>query len=181
MTTKPATPAAVAPVVAAKTSVLQTWLPLITAVALMPLLAYGTMKYVVMPQMQRSLQTQAGATPDAPAVAGAGERHGKNGAREKVNVPMNKILVNVSGSMGSRYLMACVTVSGARPDLDKVVENNKAQLTDLAASLLSSKTIEDLEKPGARNTIRSELLAAFNTALGEGTIRELYLTEFAVQ
>ena len=52
---------------------------------------------------------------------------------------------------------------------------------DAAASTLASKTIIDLEKPGARNMIRTELVAAFNTVLGGNEVSEIYLPEFAIQ
>ena len=154
------------------------WLPLVTAVAVMPVLAFATMKYVLIPQVQASLN--AGTAPTAAAPTKSGGKPAV-GAGDRITVPMNKILVNLSGSMGSRYLLTSVTLVGSRLDFEKYVEGRKAQLTDLAAGILSAKTMEDLEKPGARNIVRSELLAAFNTALGEGTVQELYLTEFAVQ
>jgi flagellar FliL protein len=157
---------------------LKSWLPLITAVAVMPVLAFATMKYVLIPQVQASLVAATGQTAATPAKPGVKPAVGTG---DRISVPMNKVLVNLAGSMGSRYLLASVTLVGTRLDFEKFVESHKAQLTDLAAGILSAKTMEDLEKPGARNTVRSELLAAFNTALGEGTVQELYLTEFAVQ
>ena len=51
----------------------------------------------------------------------------------------------------------------------------------MAASALFSKIISDLEKPGARNVIRIELMTIFNNVLEEGVVSELYLTEFAIQ
>ncbi|MGH7973851.1 MAG: flagellar basal body-associated FliL family protein [Limisphaerales bacterium] len=39
----------------------------------------------------------------------------------------------------------------------------------------------DLEKPGARNLIRSELISGFNNILGGPLVQEIYLTEFAIQ
>ncbi len=44
-----------------------------------------------------------------------------------------------------------------------------------------AKTIADLEKPGARNLIRGELLAGFNNILGDPGVQEIYFTEFAIQ
>ena len=44
-----------------------------------------------------------------------------------------------------------------------------------------TKTIADLEKPGARNIIRSELLTVFNNALGGPVIQDIYITEQAIQ
>jgi flagellar FliL protein len=153
-------------------------MPLLVAMLAMPVLAYVTTEYILVPRVQQavanSVTTEAPAEPSAPGL-------GVKGRADKVSVSLNKILVNVAGSMGSRYLVANITVAGSRADLEKLIEGNKAQLTDLASGILGSKTIEDLEKPGARNLVRGELLASFNAALGEGTINELYLTEFAVQ
>jgi flagellar FliL protein len=99
----------------------------------------------------------------------------------KVTVPMNKLLVNVAGTMGTRYLMTSVTLVGNTADFKDRIENNKDQLMDLATGALCSKTIADLEKPGARNVIRSELMTVLNNALGGPVIQEIYITELAIQ
>src|SRR5579862_2577138 len=99
----------------------------------------------------------------------------------KMTVPLTKILVNVAGSMGSRYLMAGVTLASDKQGFGDLIINNEAQLLDAAASVLSSKSIADLEKPEARTVVRSELQTVFNNALGSGTVQEVYLTEFAIQ
>jgi hypothetical protein len=41
--------------------------------------------------------------------------------------------------------------------------------------------MSDREKPGARNVIRAELLTIFNNALGGPIIKEIYITEMAIQ
>jgi flagellar FliL protein len=61
------------------------------------------------------------------------------------------------------------------------MESHDAQLRDMAQSALSTKTLVDLEKPGARNLIRNELISGFNNILGDGTIEEIYFPEFAIQ
>jgi flagellar protein FliL len=109
------------------------------------------------------------------------ERGVKVASNGKTSVPLNKILVNIAGSMGSRYLLASITLASDKEDFGETVLSNEAQLLDLGAGVLSSRTIGDLEKPGARNIIRAELLTVFNNALGVGTVQDLYLTEFAIQ
>jgi flagellar FliL protein len=91
------------------------------------------------------------------------------------------MLVNISGTMGTRYLMTSITLVGKDPDFKNKIEENKDQLLDLATGTLSSKTISDLEKPGIRNVIRSELISVFNTALGGPFVQEIYITELAIQ
>ena len=92
-----------------------------------------------------------------------------------------KILVNLAGSKGTRYLQANIVLEGDSPTLDKIVKENDAALRDTAADLLSAKSVSDLDKSDARNVIRAELVSAFNRVLGSGSIRQIYLTEFAVQ
>ncbi|HVM59883.1 MAG TPA: flagellar basal body-associated FliL family protein [Verrucomicrobiae bacterium] len=99
----------------------------------------------------------------------------------KITVPLTKILVNLSGTMGSRYLLTSLTLAGDKQDFADQILNNQAQLIDLASGILSAKTIADLEKPEARTVIRSELKTVFNNALGSGTVKDVYFTEFAIQ
>ena len=106
---------------------------------------------------------------------------GHGAGKKKQTFPITKVIVNVSGSMGSRYLMTSFTLAGTHNDFKSVIEENKDQLLDLANTAMASKTISDLEKPGARNQLRAELISIFNNALGSGLVQEIYFTEFAVQ
>jgi flagellar basal body-associated protein FliL len=83
--------------------------------------------------------------------------------------------------MGTSYLMTSLTLVGKDESFKSKVEQNKDQLLDLATGTLCTKTISDLEKPGARNVIRAELLTLFNNALGGPVIQEIYITELAIQ
>jgi flagellar FliL protein len=170
------------------------WLPLITTVVAMPVLAYLTTAFVLLPKVQKAIaasDTTSANTPATkasevgkPAEKAGGARGGakaKEGATEKATVPINKILVNLSGSMGTRYLLTSLSLEGESANFKETIEKNQAQLIDLAQGILGSKTISDLEKPGARNVIRNELLTVFNNALGDGTVKQIYITEFAVQ
>src|SRR5690606_25733131 len=102
--------------------------------------------------------------------------HGPGAKGSKVMVPLsNKVLVNVAGTMGTRYLVASITLVGTNPSLKARVDENDPQLRDSAGSILSSKSISDLEKPGMRNLIRAELISAFNEILGKDLVSEIYL------
>jgi len=180
------------------------WLPLIVMVVLMPALAFAMTRFVLAPRLVRAVSTseQADAEP-APAAA---EQHpavpktapaksdnskekpatsktekGKGQSGQHVLAPLGKVLVNIAGSMGSRYLMANLTLVGSTSDLPERVESNKDQLMDLASGVLYNKSISDLEQPGARNLIRNELRMVFNNALGDGVVQEIYITEFVIQ
>lgn len=187
---------------------IKAWLPLLVTVITMPVLAYATTMFFLVPRMQKSLDAaaQSEAAPDAktkpappeaaPKSKAVSAEKGKETAATgstqkdktiktngsgKTTVPLTKILVNVAGTMGSRYLLANLTLAGTRKDFSEVIQNNEAQLIDLAAGVLSAKTIADLERPEVRTVIRSELLTVFNNALGANSVQEVYFTDFAIQ
>ena len=154
----------------------KSWLPLILAVVLMPALAFGMTKFVIVPELQQSL----GIKP--PVESGSGAKSKSAADAKKVSVPLNKLLVNIAGTMGSRYLLVSVTVVGTGGEEFKTkMAENDAQLRDTAMTALSTKTLADLEKPGARNLIRTELINSFNNVLGDNSVQEIYITEFGVQ
>lgn len=148
----------------------------------MPLLAYATTLFVLAPKLQKALGAPATKTEAGAGKHGAGASDAKaEEAAKKTNVALKKVLVNVAETQGTRFLLANLTLVGLGEDFKRKVDENQDQLADVAASALSSKTIADLERPGARNLIRSELITVFNSVLGEGAVKEIYLTEFAVQ
>jgi flagellar protein FliL len=153
----------------------KSWLPLIITVLLMPAIAFAMTEFVLLPQLKKGL--------------GGGAEHGAAKVTEskaaadakRESVPMNKLLVNVSGTMGARYLLVSLSVAGSDTEFKSKLASHDAQLRDFACGVLATKTIADLEKPGARNMIRSELIAGFNNILGGALVQEIYLTEFAIQ
>ena len=171
-------------------------LPLIISIVLMPVLAYAMTAFVLLPKLKASAgggeapkADGHGADPKKEESGGHGEAkpaaesgHGGGAAAKgSSKVSLNKIVVNVSGTMGSRYLMTSVTLVGTSKDFKDVVEENKDKLMDIASGSLSSKTIADLEKPGARNHIRAELITLFNNSLPSPMVKELFITDMAVQ
>ena len=208
------------------------WLPLIVTVVLMPVLAYLTTTFLLVPKLQVAARgstapahseeeeneaaaedhgakgetteghggkskghkgESGGKTEKTEGNSGKGEKtekgekgekseghDAKAGKGGKATAQFGKVLVNVAGSLGSRYLLVNFTLVGASNLKDKV-EDNKDQMLDSAMSVLSTKSINELEKPGSRNLIRSELISAFNGILGGGAVREIYFTEFAIQ
>jgi flagellar FliL protein len=160
------------------------WLPLAVAAVAMPALAYATTHFILLPKLERGLaQGNPGVAQETTAESGTGAKSGGKAASDKVKVTvsLNKMLVNVAGTMGTRYLMTSVTLVGNTPEFAGKINDNRDQLMDLATGTLSGKTISDLEKPGARNVIRAELMTVFNNALGGPVVQEIYITEMAIQ
>jgi flagellar protein FliL len=87
------------------------WLPLIITVVLMPALAFATTRFVLVPQMKQALSPVESAAPAESSGTNSRSRPRRDRRQAKVTVPLTKILVNVAGTMGTRYLMTSVTWS----------------------------------------------------------------------
>ena len=183
----------------------QAWLPLIVSMVLMPVLAFTTTKFLILPKVvaarEAGAHNEEEGGPESKSegheAKPAGEKesakkdpkdskegHGKEApgkGKKKQTFQISKVIVNVSGSMGTRYLMTSFTLAGTHNEFKTLIEENKDQLLDLANTAMASKTISDLEKPGSRNQLRAELISIFNNALGGNLVQEIYFTEFAVQ
>lgn len=168
------TPATAAPAATTSRGGIKAWLPLIIAIVAMPALAYATTLFVLLPKLKKDLGITAHA-----AETGQDGKHAENARKE--TAPMSKLLVNVAGTMGQRYLLVSLSLVGSDPALKEKLKEFDAQLRDMACGALAAKTLADLEKPGARNLIRAELLSGFNNILGSAMIQEIYMTEFAIQ
>lgn len=152
------------------------WLPLIITIVLMPALAFGVAQFVILPQLQKGLGIKS-----AVAVSGGGIAPKTASSGQQQSVMMDKMLVNVAGTMGARYLLVSISVVGDGSDFKQEMQNHEAQLRDMACGALATKTMADLEKPDARNLIRNELIAGFNNILGNSAVQDIYFTEFAIQ
>jgi flagellar basal body-associated protein FliL len=162
------------------------WIPLIATVVAMPGLAFLTTQFVLLPKIKRTMTQAADDTAANPTTAAARGTASGSGTsvkpgKDKVTYEMPKILVNVAGTMMTRYLMTTLTLVGNSSDFKDKIDANLPQLKDVARGVLETKTIGDLGKPGARNQMRSELLTVFNNALGGPVVQDLYITEQAVQ
>lgn len=151
------------------------WLPLIIIIVLMPLLAFGMTQFVLLPQIRHELGIKA------PASSKSSDSSQDSSNANLVSVPMRKILVNVAGTMGARYLLVSLSVASSDSNFKDKMQAHDAQLRDMAGGILSAKTLADLEKPGERNLIRNELITGFNNILGNSAVKDIYFTEFAIQ
>lgn len=168
---------------------IKAFLPLILTLVVMPALAYALTTFVLLPKLQKGLGVEGVHAREGEQAEGGGHGGGhgeakpgaKDSGKPRTKVTLNKVIVNVSGSLGTRMLLASFTLAGNAADFKGKIEEYNDQLRDVAASTLGSKTIADIEKPDARNTIRAELITQFNGVLGPNTVQEIYITEFAIQ
>jgi flagellar FliL protein len=186
---KDAGSAAPIPVTApAARSSLKALLPALAALVLAPAASWATAEFVLLPRLQKKLAASPVATapagePDAksgPDTKGGKGEKGKEGDAA-TTYEFSNVVVNLSGTMGTRYLKTTFMVTGADPTLKGVFDTNKPRLTDVTLSVLSSLTLADLEEPGSKNVLREKLVAAYNQALGKRVVEQVYFSDFVIQ
>ena len=172
-------------------------MPLLAVFIVMPALAYGLTEYVLIPKLRAAMPAASGAaeaggvvkkegkSEAAPAAHTAAKKEGdaKKGAEggSEATAEFKDVIVNLSGALGTRYLKTSFTVSGSDSHLPDIVKENHQKLLDTTISVLSSRTLNDLDSPTAKNAIREELIAKYNHSLGVDLVEEIYFSEFVIQ
>lgn len=173
--------------------------PVIAVVVLAPVLSFAIGQFVLIPQLKKQIASMpasegehaAAEEPHAeaePAKEGGGHGgggHGKKGEAASAGpgntYEMENIVVNLAGTMGTRYLKVAFLVKGSDKNLRSTFESNKPQIVDITLNVLSSLSLADLEEAGAKNLIREKLILAYNQALGRKVAEQIYFSDFVVQ
>ena len=183
-----AAPAA-APAPAAAAGGLKAWLPTIAAVVLAPAITWSVAQFVLLPKLQKTLAADDGKPPAAaPAAAAKPDKPAAPAKPGDKKAPetgpqfhFDNVVVNLAGTMGTRYLKTSFLVTGSDDNLATKFEAARPQLGDVTLAVLSSLTLADLEEPGSKNIIREKLVSAYNQALGQKLAENVYFSDFVVQ
>ena len=166
----------------------KSWLPVIAALILAPVATWATIEFVLVPRLQKKMAVAGGEHADhgaAPAPAPASPpAKGKDGKEAKDGGPsyeFQNVVVNLAGTMGTRYLKTSFVVTGADANIKAIFDGAKPKLTDVTLNVLSSLTLADLEEPGAKNIIREKLVSAYNQAVGRRVADQVYFSDFVIQ
>jgi flagellar FliL protein len=192
-------PAPAAAPVGSSGSKITALIPVILVVVLAPVVSWAVAQFVIIPKMEARLTAavskavpataagEAAAEEAAPAEA-ASARAGGHGAPAKKgdtsptnSYEFSNVVVNLAGTMGTRYLKATFMVTGKDPHIRDTFNKEKARLVDVTLNVLSSLSLADLEEAGAKNIIREKLVNAYNQALGRKVVEQIYFSDFVVQ
>jgi flagellar FliL protein len=194
---------AAAPAAGKAPSKLGALLPVILVVVLAPAVSWAVAQFVLLPQLKAELikalpadaataaasGAPAHAATPAPAAPSKPEKGDKEGGPSKKgeatgaqhSYTFENIVVNLAGTMGTRYLKTTFMVTGSDPTLRAQFEANRPRMIDLSLNVLSSLTLADLDEPAAKNILREKLGAAYNQALGRKVAEQIYFSDFVVQ
>ena len=180
------TPAPAAP---AGKSLLGKLLPVVLVVVLAPVVSWLVMQYVMLPQLEKRMAAAGGVAVAAPAAPAPVAEKGK-GKKGEAAAPVapntyvfSNVIVNLAGTMGTRYLKTTFMVTGSDQKLNEAFASaqNQPKLVDITLNILSSLTLADTEEAGAKNIIREKLVNAYNQALGHKVVEQIYFSDFVVQ
>ncbi len=163
---------------------------LLASLVLAPALTFAVAQFVLIPALKAELNPGA-ADEEKPADelaaeggdAASGAAHGEKGALagDPKSYVFENMVVNLAGTMGTRYLKCSFVVTGRDAGLRSAFEGRKIQLTDVTLSVLSSLSLVELEEAGAKNLLRERLVNSYNQALGKALAEQVYFSDFVIQ
>lgn len=176
---KEAAPAAPADSAPARGGALTAWLPALLAIVLAPAATFAVAEYVLLPRLEAklALASSADGSPATTQPSAGKDKDGKD--LPPSTYEFNDLVVNLAGTMGTRYLKTSFVVTGK--GVKTSFDADKARLVDITLSVLSSLSLADLEEPGAKNVLREKLVGAYNQALGKHLVDQVYFSDFVIQ
>ncbi len=106
---------------------------------------------------------------------------------ETAKFQIEGLLVNLAGTGGRRYLKLNLTVEFSAPDVVQTgldIEENKVKVKDCLITLLSGKTLEDVDGSDNKNVLKLEMIERFTEILFQdepGKIDWIYYDQFLTQ
>ncbi len=91
------------------------------------------------------------------------------------------VTANLTGSLGKQYLKCGFQIVSDDKGIGNIIEENKGKLKDVVLSVLSSRSLADVESPSAKTVLRTELVANLNKALNSSVVKQVQFTDFLIQ
>jgi len=95
--------------------------------------------------------------------------------------PIEDVVVNPSGTSGTRYLCTTVALEAVDPTVVEEIQGREPQIRDLLIEILGQRTVEELSDLETRENLREEIKTAVNDLLVSGEITGVYFANFVLQ
>ena len=96
-------------------------------------------------------------------------------------LPIDEIVVNVAGTKGRRFCRASITLEMEGAELPKKAKGWLPVYRGKVLDLLSSKDMDQLTAPEARDSLKTEILHTLNADVTGGKFSDVFFTEYLVQ
>ena len=95
--------------------------------------------------------------------------------------PLDPFTVNLVSSNADRYLKCKISFELDSPALQQELDKKLPAIRDLIISILSSKSVEEIQTAKGKEKLKEEIKRKVNAILTTGEIRNVYFTEFVIQ
>ncbi|HUU46234.1 MAG TPA: flagellar basal body-associated FliL family protein [Acidobacteriota bacterium] len=94
---------------------------------------------------------------------------------------VSDLLVNPTGTSGTRYLSATVGLEVGSPKVVGKLEERAVQVRDILISILSARSVDQLTDFQAREQMRGEIRERLNRLLGSDELLAVYFVDYVLQ
>ncbi len=94
---------------------------------------------------------------------------------------LDTFIVNLADKEGKRYLRVTMNLELKNDDLTDKLKKQLPRIRDSILMVLPANKQEDITTVEGKIALREEVMTELNSFLGEGSITNLYYTEFVIQ
>jgi len=95
--------------------------------------------------------------------------------------PLDNFIVNLLSENGRRYLKVQMNLELSGEELATEIDTKVPVIRDLIIRIMSSKTIEEISTSKGKEKLKNQLVDELNMRLKDGTLQNIYFTEFVIQ
>jgi len=147
--------------------------------------AVAVVTFVIAPKLRAQAPAAAETTGAGHEEAGdkAGHKGDQKGGKHEHGeiLELGDVVVNPANTGGRRYLKVSVSLEVKDAKVAKAVEHRAAPIKDLLVRNLSARTLDELTDPTTKEEMREQLVEQVGEMFDEGSIINLYFTEYVVQ
>jgi flagellar FliL protein len=135
--------------------------------------------YVVVSVFLAPADTTTQAEEAEPVEEHGGEAEVETGGGEIFMI--EELLVNPTGTSGTRYLSASLGLEVADQATAVRLEEKKLQIRDLLNGILSSRTVDELTTASERERMRLEITERLNQLIAPDKLTAVYFVDYVLQ
>lgn len=119
------------------------------------------------------------------------EVHGEKKAKKKAKkgeeaegkffFSVEDIIINPAGTNGQRLMLASVGFAVATEEEKKALEEKQVLLKDIVISTLSSKTLQELNQVGYKDSLKVQLMNTITERMSELEVSDIYFSKYIIQ
>lgn len=94
---------------------------------------------------------------------------------------LDQFIVNLLSQGGRRYLKINIGLEMTTANLENELNVKRAPVRDIIIEILTSKSPEDISTTRGKDKLKEEIVQRLNEILVDGKIRNVFLTDMAIQ